>query len=67
MDSRRQELAPAIPGHTDPQLTLPVHPVGISADERHAVLNGIAYDRDGRWILGGKNWPLQFLVTLTLN
>ncbi len=41
--------------------------VGISADERHAVLNGIAYDRDGRWILGGKNWPLQFLVTLTLN
>ena len=41
--------------------------VGISADERHAVLNGIAYDRDGKWILGGKNWPLQFLVTLTLN
>ena len=41
--------------------------VGISADERHAVLNGIAYNGDGNWILGGKNWPLQFLVTLTLN
>ena len=26
MDSRRQELAPAVPGHTDPQLTLPVQP-----------------------------------------
>ena len=40
---------------------------GISADETHAVLNGIAYQGDGKWILGGKNWPLQFLVTLTLN
>ena len=40
---------------------------GISAGETHAVLNGIAYQGDGKWILGGKNWPLQFLVTLTLN
>ena len=40
---------------------------GISAGERHAVLNGIAYIGDGEWILGGKNWPLQFLVTLSLN
>ena len=39
---------------------------GISAGETHAVLNGIAYQGDGKWILGGKNWPLQFLVT-TLN
>ena len=41
--------------------------VGISAGESHAVLNGVAYQGDGKWILGGKNWPLQFLVTLTLN
>ncbi len=41
--------------------------VGISAGELHAVLNGIAYNGDGKWILGGKNWPLQFLVTLSLN
>ena len=40
---------------------------GISAGETHTVLNGIAYQGDGKWILGGKNWPLQFLVTLTLN
>ena len=40
---------------------------GISTDETHAVLNGVAYRGDGKWILGGKNWPLQFLVTLTLN
>ena len=40
---------------------------GISAGETHAVLNGVAYRGDGKWILGGKNWPLQFLVTLTLN
>ena len=40
---------------------------GVSAEERDAVLNGIAYNGDGTWILGGKNWPLQFLVTLTLN
>ena len=40
---------------------------GISAGENHAVLNGVAYRGDGKWILGGKNWPLQFLVTLTLN
>ena len=40
---------------------------GISAGETHAVLNGVAYQGDGKWILGGKNWPLQFLVTLTLN
>ena len=40
---------------------------GISAGETHAVLNGIAYQGDGKWILGGKNWPLQFLVTLTLS
>ena len=41
--------------------------VGLSADERSAVLNGIAYNGDGKWILGGKNWPMQFLVTLSLN
>ena len=41
--------------------------VGISAGENHTVLNGVAYQGDGKWILGGKNWPLQFLVTLTLN
>ena len=40
---------------------------GISADETHAVLNGVAYRGDGKWILGGKNWPLQFLVTLTVD
>ncbi len=40
---------------------------GISAGETDAVLNGVAYRGDGKWILGGKNWPLQFLVTLTLN
>ncbi len=40
---------------------------GISAQENNEVLNGIAYNGDGNWILGGKNWPLQFLVTLTLN
>ena len=40
---------------------------GVPSDERDEVLNGIAYNGDGRWILGGKNWPLQFLVTLTLD
>ncbi|MYG54703.1 MAG: glutaminyl-peptide cyclotransferase [Acidimicrobiaceae bacterium] len=40
---------------------------GISADETHAVLNGVAYQGDGKWILGGKNWPLQFLVTLAVD
>ena len=40
---------------------------GIPTGERREVLNGIAYNGDGEWILGGKNWPLQFLVTLTLN
>lgn len=40
---------------------------GIAETETHAVLNGIAYRGDGTWILGGKNWPLQFLVTLSLN
>ena len=40
---------------------------GIPTDETQAVLNGVAYRGDGKWILGGKNWPLQFLVTLTLN
>lgn len=40
---------------------------GIAATETHAVLNGIAYGGDGTWILGGKNWPMQFLVTLTLD
>ena len=40
---------------------------GISPDETHAVLNGVAYTGGGKWILGGKNWPLQFLVTLTLD
>lgn len=39
----------------------------IPADEHNEVLNGVAYRGDGKWILGGKNWPLQFLVTLTLN
>ncbi|MCY3850655.1 MAG: glutaminyl-peptide cyclotransferase [Acidimicrobiaceae bacterium] len=39
---------------------------GVSADETHAVLNGVAYQGDGKWILGGKNWPMQFLVTLTV-
>lgn len=41
--------------------------VGVSADEADAVLNGVAYQGDGKWILGGKNWPLQFLVTLTVD
>ena len=41
--------------------------VGISESETHTVLNGVAYRGDGQWILGGKNWPTQFLVTLTLN
>lgn len=40
---------------------------GISAEENNEVLNGIAYNGDGEWILGGKNWPLQFLVTLAPN
>ena len=40
---------------------------GVATEERNEVLNGIAYNGDGKWILGGKNWPLQFLVTLTLN
>ena len=41
--------------------------VGIAVSETDAVLNGIAYLGDGNWILGGKNWPEQFLVTLSLN
>ncbi len=40
---------------------------GVSASERDEVLNGIAYNGDGTWILGGKNWPVQFLVTLSLD
>ncbi len=38
----------------------------IAAGETHAVLNGIAYQGNGNWVLGGKNWPTQFLVTFTL-
>ena len=40
---------------------------GISAGEAHDVLNGVAYRGDGKWILGGKNWPVQFLVTLIVD
>lgn len=40
--------------------------LGYHGDETSAVLNGIAYLGDDKWILGGKNWPKQFLVKFSL-